>query len=161
MVVGIAINRTVVPALRKIVDKAVKDLFDAEKAANNPDPIYVQNTTHIDFAKDAKQKTPKYKREFTAIDHDSCDATALLSLILDANYTKCSQDFSNISTVAKDFKDDVRNEWAHCDFSHWDQANYDQAFKTMEDLVPGEKSQLQQWQHNGRLLISTRFISNI
>ena len=141
------------------MDKAVKDLFDDEKAANNPDPVYTQNSTHIDFAKDAKQKTQSFKRAFTAIDHDSCDATALLSLILEAEYTKRSQDFSNISTVARDFKNNVRNEWAHCDFSHWNQANYDQAFVTMKDLVPGVKGQLQNWEHNGRLQISTKHIS--
>ena len=132
------------------MDKAVKDLFDAEKkGANNPDPVYAQNSNHIDFAKHSKQKTPKYKRDFTAIDDDSCDGTALLSLILEAEYTKHSQVFINISTVATEFKNSVRNEWAHCDFSHWNQANYDKAFKTMKDLVPSEKDELQNWELNG------------
>ena len=61
----------------------------------------------------------------------------------------------------------VRNEWAHSDFTKWDDVKYSDSFKLMTDLVKNlclsstEESQtlleIEKWEINGKELIFIGF----
>jgi hypothetical protein len=59
------------------------------------------------------------------------DTSAVLSVMCEAQpFIACGAD-----VLAKKVRSDVRNEWAHCDFLHWTEANFQTAMKDMESLV--------------------------
>ena len=71
--------------------------------------------------------------------------------------------FSNATQIsAKTVKDDVRNEWAHCDFAEWDPVKFQSCFKEMQQLVQSLGlpvadetkilSELNDWENKGNLI---------
>lgn len=65
--------------------------------------------------------------------------------------------------------DDVRNEWAHCNFTEWDAVKFQSSFKEMQQLVQslgpppaGETkllSELNDWENKGSLILSLNTFS--
>ena len=82
-------------------------------------------TSHVDFARLFVQN---YMAKFAAFD-DHCDASAVLQLLLRIPA------FSPAVKTAADKVRMTRNDWAHCDFSKWDQPNFSKGFSDMEQLV--------------------------
>ncbi|CAB4002904.1 Hypothetical predicted protein [Paramuricea clavata] len=81
------------------------------------------------------------------------DTSAALSIVAEA------QPFHGASGIAKKIRSDVRNEWAHCNFSHWTDVNYQAAltdigtFINNINLTPAEKKRtlddLDGWKQKG------------
>ena len=82
-------------------------------------------TSHVDFA---KLYVENYMAKFTAFD-DHCDASAVLSLLSGVPVFSAA-----VQTAARDVRM-ARNDWAHCVFSKWDEAKFQQSFIEMEHLV--------------------------
>jgi len=81
--------------------------------------------THIDFA---RLYVENYMAKFNAFD-EHCEASAVLSLLGGVPV------FSSAVQAAAANVKMARNAWAHCVFSKWDQATFQQSFSEMEYLV--------------------------
>ncbi|CAG2215385.1 unnamed protein product [Mytilus edulis] len=73
---------------------------------------------------------------YTGFD-DTCDSSALLGLIINID-----QFDSLVKSVAEDVRRDIRNDWAHCDFSEWDAVKYLHSFQLMKKLIKDLKLSL-------------------
>ena len=83
-------------------------------------------TSHVDFAKLYLQP---FMAKFSAFD-GKCDGSAVLSLLVEVPV------FSNATqSSAKTVREDVRNEWAHCNFTDWDAVKFQGCFQEMRELV--------------------------
>ncbi len=102
-----SINNNAVHKSTKLYDYAVKDPLSLAKLFMKP-----------------------FMASFTGFDH-TMDTSAVLSVMCEA------QPFiaSGAAVLAKKVRSDIRNEWAHCDFSHWSEPNYQSALNDIESLV--------------------------
>ena len=82
-------------------------------------------TSHVDFA---RLYVESYMAKFAAFD-EHCDASAVLSLLGRVPA------FSAATQAAAGDVRMARNYWAHCDFSTWTQAKFQQSILEMEQLV--------------------------
>jgi hypothetical protein len=127
-----SINNNVVHKYAKLYDYAVKDPLSLAKLFMKP-----------------------FMASFIGFDH-TMDTSAVLSVICEA------QPFitSRAAVLAKKARSDIRNEWAHCDFSHWTEPNYQSALNDIESLVKSvglttadEKivlDEIDNWRNNGK-----------
>ena len=164
LVVGIALNKILIPQIRPFVEQEVNKEFNNLKTSHN---IHAQTTsgrlqrwpprkflkyeningndahpklpggrydyslfdcrvlTHIDFA---RLYVENFMAKFNAFD-EHCDASAVLSLLGGVPVFSAA-----VQAAAADVRM-ARNDWAHCVFSKWDQAKFQQSFIEMEDLV--------------------------
>ena len=162
LVVGIALNKILVPQIRPFVEQEVEKEYNILKTSNN---IHTQSSSgrlekwrkllkyeninnndrlpklsgkrpnypkfdckvssHIDFA---KLYVENFMAKFNAFD-DHCDASAVLTLLGSVPV------FSSVVQTSAGVVRGVRNDWAHCMFSKWDDAKFQQAFADMADLV--------------------------
>ena len=161
VVVGICLTKVLTPALRDALANEMPiwhqnlilppheiDKQTFRKHMNNPphsafklnyESINNNFSTHkssyrkYDYAvKDpvslAKLLMKPFMASFTAFDQ-TMDTSAALSVVAEA------QPFHAASGIAKKIRSDVRNEWAHCNFSHWTDVNYQAALKDVETLI--------------------------
>ena len=84
-----------------------------------------QVTSYIDFA---KLYVEKHMAKFNAFNED-CDASAVLTLL-----NKVPVFPFDVQIAAGEVKK-ARNSWAHCAFSKWNPAGFEQSFADMEQLV--------------------------
>ena len=92
---------------------------------------------------------------------DSSAALAVLSAALP---------FASVKLIAEDVRLNVRNEWAHCDFTIWMQGHYDVCFDLMEALVanlgfPSADEtrildELRLWRTQGTMKRTTKFVNS-
>ena len=82
-------------------------------------------TSHVDFA---RLYVENYMAKFTAFD-EHCDASAVLLFLGRVPA------FNMAVQTAADVDRTVRNDWAHCVFSKWDQPKFLKSFSEMEQLV--------------------------
>lgn len=71
--------------------------------------------------------------------------------------------FIGAATHAKTVRSDIRNEWAHCNFTNWTEAKFIAAFQSMESLLKNvnlppedEKKlcdELNSWKDKGRNIL--------
>ena len=150
MIIGICLNKVLTPALRYILNNAIPKWYQTlvkppieidkqtyGKFANNLSPSTIKlnydsinnNTVHkspklYDYAvKDPLSLAKLFLKPFmascTGFDH-TMDTSAVLSVVCEAQpFIACGAD-----VLAKKVRSDIRNEWAHCDFSHWTEPNY-------------------------------------
>ena len=161
VIVGICLNKVLTPTLRKILGIEInkwhqtlvkppieihKQTFGKHEKTLLPSTIKLNydsinnNAVHkstklYDYAvKDplslAKLFMKPFMASFTGFDH-TMDTSAVLSVMCEA------QPFiaSGAAVLAKKVRSDIRNEWAHCDFSHWSEPNYQSALNDIESLV--------------------------
>ena len=196
LVAGIALNKILVPQIRPFVEREVEKEYNNLKTSHNIDTqsssgrlkswnkfLRYENinnnnlhpklagkcdysifdckvTSHIDFA---KLYVENFMAKFNAFD-DHCDASAILTLL--GNVPVFS---SSVKIAAADVRVAVRNDWAHCVFSKWELAKFQQVFAEMKHLVktlglPAANEanllkELKDWETNGKgtaLLICTR-----
>ena len=102
-----SINNNVVHKSPKLYDYAVRDPLSLAKLFVKP-----------------------FMASFSGFDH-TMDTSAVLSVMCEA------QPFfaTGAAALAKKIRSDIRNEWAHCDFSHWTEPNFQAAMQDMEALV--------------------------
>ena len=67
---------------------------------------------------------------FTGFDR-TMDTSAVLTLMSEADPFVTS----GAAVHAKKVRSDVRNQWAHCNFSNWTKPNFNAAFQDMKLLV--------------------------
>ena len=159
--IGICLNKVLTPVLRKVLGNEIPKWYQtlakppAEidkqtygKFVKNLLPSTIKlnydsinnNTVHkssklYDYAvKDplslAKLFMKPFMATFTGFDH-TMDTSAVLSVMCEAQpFIACGAD-----VLAKKVRSDIRNEWAHCDFSHWTQPKYQSALNDIQSLV--------------------------
>ena len=164
LVAGVALNKILVPQIRPFVEQEVDKEYNNLKTSHNihaqstsgrlqrwPPRKFLKYEningnnvhpklpggrcnyslfdcrvlTHIAFA---KLYVESYMAKFNAFD-DHCDASALLSLLGGVPVFPVA-----VQAAAGDVRM-ARNDWAHCVFSKWDEAKFQQSFAEMEDLV--------------------------
>ena len=76
----------------------------------------------------AKLFVQPFMSMFTGFDQ-TMDMSAVLSVMCEAT------PFSGAAVDAKTLRSDVRNKWAHCNFSEWTEPDFNDAFQKMESLV--------------------------
>ena len=118
-----------------------------------------RDTHHFDYCvKDevslAKLFMKPFMAHFDAFD-SSFDASAALAVLC------CAPPFSSAAPSAELVRSEVRNEWAHCDFTSWTEVKYNTCFHRMETLVedlgfaPAGKTELlaelQLWGKHGKM----------
>ena len=164
LVAGIALNKILIPQIRPLVQQGINTEYNNLKTSHNihgqstsgrlrkgPAGKLLKykningNDVHrrlsdgrlnyslfdcrvasdVDFA---RLYVENYMAKFTAFD-DHCDASAVLSLL---GWVPV---FSHaVQSAAGDVRK-ARNDWAHCVFSKWDPAKFQQSFIEMDQLV--------------------------
>ena len=186
VIIGICLNKILTPELRKVLGNEIPKWYQTllrapteidkqtfGKHVRNLPPSTIKlnydsinnNAVHkyaklYDYAvKDplslAKLFMKPFMASFTGFDH-TMDTSAVLSVICEA------QPFitSRAAVLAKKARSDIRNEWAHCDFSHWTEPNYQSALNDIESLVKSVGSttadekivldEIDNWRNNGK-----------
>ena len=165
VVVGICLNTVLAPVLRDNV-KTKLDKWHYQ-LCQPPDEIHKQVPTHYkknlstskhllqykninnnsscksskiyDYAvKDslslAKLFLQQHMAHFTGFD-ETMDMSALLTIVGEAAPFVSS----GVAVEAKKVRSDIRNSWAHCNFSEWTVDKFDASFQAMESLVKKSK----------------------
>ncbi|XP_028405266.1 uncharacterized protein LOC114527776 [Dendronephthya gigantea] len=188
MVTGICLHKILTPALRNVLRNEMPKWYQSlikpptEISKQTPrmfvkklppstiqlnydsinNNIIHKSTKSYDYAvKDPLSLSKLFMKPFMAcfagFDH-TMDTSAVLSVMCEA------QPFitTGAAALAKKVKSDIRNEWAHCNFSHWSQLNFQTAIQDMELLVkkagltPVEEQlvldDLNVWMKNGKEL---------
>ncbi|CAC5391178.1 unnamed protein product [Mytilus coruscus] len=83
-------------------------------------------TSHVDLSKLFLQPSMAH---YSAID-ESCDLSALLGMVINISSFQ-----PVVQSDAEKIRSDIRNPWAHCDFTEWTIAKYADSFQLMEQLV--------------------------
>ncbi|XP_078381783.1 uncharacterized protein LOC144664463 isoform X6 [Oculina patagonica] len=164
LVAGIALNKILIPQIRPFVEQGINTEYSRLKTSHNihiqstsgrlqrwparkvlkyeningndvhpklPDGKFnyslfdCQVTSHADFARLYVQN---FMAHFTVFD-DHCDASAVLTLLGGVPVFSAA-----VQTAAGNVRMG-RNDWAHCNFSNWDQAKFQQTFCEMQHLV--------------------------
>ena len=186
MVVGIALLNKMVPQIRTFVEQSLLTEYHNLKTSHNihmqtapgflrkhPKTLKYENInnnnnhklpsgkldvskfdykvlSHVDLSKLYLQP---FMVKFSAFD-DKCDGSAVLSLLGEVPVFSAT-----IQASAKAVKDSVRNEWAHCNLTLWDEAKFKSCFQEMKQLVKSLSlptadedrifSELQDWETKG------------
>ncbi|CAH1253413.1 FBXO11 [Branchiostoma lanceolatum] len=186
LVVGCCLHRIITPPLRKYVkstmQKSYRKMKSSDQIQTQTFPNYIKyykghrlnyrninnNNRHkaaedkydyrvsnnVDFAKLFLQP---FMAHMTGFD-DSCDMSALLGLLCQVG------DFSqDVKEAAFQVQREVRNKWAHCDFSNWTRPHFLRSFQLMDMLVKSLKlpssaeqkcmQELMDWEQRGVQLI--------
>ena len=162
VIVGICLTKVLTPALRDVLAKEMPKWYqsllfppsEVDKqtfkkhmknfsphskfslnydSINNNFALHKSSHSKYDYAvKDAlslaKLFMKPFMASFTGFDQ-TMDTSAVLSVIAEA------WPFHGVSGIAKTIRSDIRNEWAHCNFSHWTDVNYQTALKEIENLI--------------------------
>ena len=189
LIIGICVNKVLAPALRKVLGNEIPKWYQtlvkppveidkqtSGKFVKNLPPSAIKlnydsinNNTVLkspklyDYAvKDplslAKLFMKPFMAHFTGFDL-TMDVSALLSVMCEAQpFLACGAD-----VLAKKVRSDVRNEWAHCDFSHWTEPVFQTALNDIESLVKAlgltnaEEQiffeDINNWRKNGKLAL--------
>ncbi|CAG2203968.1 unnamed protein product [Mytilus edulis] len=183
LVVGICLHNVVAPVLRQYVSKSMNQVFNTLKQSHNIDtqcyPNHLEcypgavnlnyeainNNRIVRSGRNRNYQNYDYKiqnpvefsklylntnmAQYTGFD-DTCDSSALLNIIM------CS-DTSVLGRLADQLRNDIRNPWAHCNFTEWDAIKYLESMQLMQQLIrhlhiPSEVkvlAELSHWEVNG------------
>ena len=159
VVIGVCLTKVLTPALRDVLASEIpkwhqilcqppteidKQVYGRHKIQLNPSTLDLNykniNNNHtlrslraFDYAvKDplslAKLFVLPFMSKFTGFDQ-TMDISAVLSVICEA------APFVGAAAHAKTVRSDIRNEWAHCNFANWTDAQFIAAFHSMEALL--------------------------
>ena len=189
LVTGICLNKLLTPVLRTVLKKEISDWYHNilchpphqinkqthTRHAKNLPPSKVQlNYGNVNKNYDNhKSKTSAYNYDikspeslaklfvkpfmakFTGFD-STMDLSAALTVMCEADPFHTSGAAAQAQTV----RSVVRNEWAHCIFSHWDDVNYLSHLQEIESLVRKLKlsssdesdflAELKNWEDKGK-----------
>ncbi|CAG2222178.1 unnamed protein product [Mytilus edulis] len=187
LVVGICIHSVISPTLRPYVASVMKSLYSSmqqtihnqvypkhlrkypptnkdlnyEAVNNNRSIPYIPGKRQIaNYNYDVQNEVDFSKlflltnmANYKGFDH-TCDSTALLGLLINVDKFP-----SNVKKNAEKIRSDIRNPWAHCDFTEWDSIKYLSSFQMMNQLIKNLKlpttdeirviGELQIWESNG------------
>ena len=149
---GFGLNHVLVPAIRPVLRKEILEEYNHLVSTcginfqtthkfpypkypismnykningNDKKPFDYQVTSHVDFGKLFLQD---FMAKFSAFD-ETCDASAVLSLL-----EKVPIFSPDLQKAAKAVRDE-RNVWAHCNFTEWNNSDFEKRFDAMEKLV--------------------------
>ncbi|CAC5372847.1 unnamed protein product [Mytilus coruscus] len=133
------------------------------EAINSNKTMHGRNGARYDY----KVKSPvdlsrlfiqTHMAHFTAFD-DSCDSSALLGLIVNIDRFPAV-----VQSNAIKIRSDIRNPWAHCDFTEWTTTKYADSFQLMGQLITNLRlsnreenrilGELNRWATNGQNFLS-------
>lgn len=156
--VGICLNVVLLPALRNILDTELQKWYKVLCSVNNIDKqVYCKHTVSLppsafelrykninnnnkirktsaydykvgSYLSLAKLFVEPFMTKFTGFD-ETMDLSAVLTVMCEAS------PFASSAVDAKRVKSDIRNEWAHCNFSKWTPSTFSDAFQGMKNLV--------------------------
>ncbi|CAG2226744.1 unnamed protein product [Mytilus edulis] len=133
------------------------------EAINNNKTLYGRNRARYDYrVKSAVDLSRLFLQthmaHFTAFD-DSCDSSALLGIIVNIDRFP-----PGVQADARKIRSDIRNPWAHCDFTEWTAIKYTDSFQLMGQLISNLKlsnreenrilGELNRWAMNGQHFLS-------
>ncbi|XP_063405860.1 uncharacterized protein LOC134689824 [Mytilus trossulus] len=186
LVIGICLHSILSPALRKYVEPVVTNFYNSlrlshqidkqnfighlkiygavdikylnYKAINNNKKTFGNRTPHYDYKVQNAVDLAKLFLEINMAHYkrfdESCDASALLGLIV--NIDKFP---GNIQSATEYVRSEIRNRWAHCNFTEWNSGMYNKSLQKIEDFInllplnATEKNQtigeLNKWKTNG------------
>ncbi|XP_071142400.1 serine/threonine-protein phosphatase 6 regulatory ankyrin repeat subunit B-like isoform X2 [Mytilus edulis] len=186
LVVGICLHSVLSPALRKYVEPVVTSFYNSlklshqiekqsfighlkiygavdikylnYKAINNNKNTFGNRTLNYDYKIQNAVDLSKLFLEINMVHYkgfdESCDASALLGIII--NIDKFP---ANVQSAAEYVRSNIRNRWAHCNFTEWNSGMYYKSLQEVEDFInllhlnATEKSQtigeLNKWKTNG------------
>ncbi|VDH90631.1 Hypothetical predicted protein [Mytilus galloprovincialis] len=190
LVIGICLHTILSPALRKWVESILtifqndlinnynidtqmysnqlrsdpqNGVFLNYETVNNNKTKYGKNYPKYDYTiKNAVELSKLYLQtnmaHYTGFD-DTCDISHLLCLILEiARFDPV------IKADADNVRKNVRNPWAHCDFTEWDASKYSSSFQLLKKLVHDLKlnlneetliiEEMEKWEINGECFLS-------
>ncbi|XP_052074138.1 uncharacterized protein LOC127712020 [Mytilus californianus] len=190
LIVGVCLHSVISPALRKYVipiltplyeELTLKQKIDTQTystrlkqyqptktflnydAVNNNKALYGYQSAQYDYTIKSVVDLSKlflqtHMAQYTGFD-ETCDFSALFGLIINIDKFPAV-----VKSNAKDVRDKVRNQWAHCDFTNWDAVKYSDSFQLMTNLVKNlclssnEENQtlleLKKWEIIGNKLIT-------
>ena len=157
VVIGVCLTKVLTSALRNVLANEIpkwhqvlcqppteidKQVYRRHKIQLNPSTLDLNykniNNNHgsprsYDYAvKDplslAKLFVQPFMSKFTGFDQ-TMDVSAVLSVICEA------APFIGAAAHARTVRSDIRNEWAHCNFTNWTEAKFIAAFHSMESLL--------------------------
>lgn len=161
LVVGICLSKVLTPAIRKVVEQELHQLY--QNLIQPPTNIQSQTSSsyhkclppstlrlnyvninnnitqashrNYDYSvKDEVSLAKLFVKTFMAgftTFDESLDSSAALSILCGAPNFV----FLGIDIIAMDVRNDVRNEWGHCKFATWSEAYYLHCFQLMENLI--------------------------
>ncbi|XP_028414384.1 uncharacterized protein LOC114537535 [Dendronephthya gigantea] len=160
VVVGICLNVVLLPALRDILDTELqkwynvlcsrinidKQVYSSHKKNLPPSKIELkyENINYNNMIPKTRRNTYDYKvksnlclaklfvqpfmAKFTGFD-ETMDLSVVLTVLCEAS------PFASSAADAKNVRSDIRNEWAHSNFSKWTPPMFNDAFQGMKNLV--------------------------
>ena len=164
MVIGICLNKLLTPVLRTVLKNEISDWYH-NILCNTPYQINKQtHTRHAKNLPSSKVKLnygnvnknyDNHKSNTSAYDYDIKSPESLAKLFVQPFMAKftgfdSTMDLSAVLTLmcetdpfhtsgaaaqAQTVRSVVRNEWAHCNFSHWDDVKYHSSLQEIESLV--------------------------
>ena len=194
-VVGVCLNKVLTPPLRNVLESELqkwyhvlcqppddidKQVFPKHKKAFPPSKLQLKyeniNNNKIHKSSRAYDYTVKdhlslaklfvqpFMAMFTGFDQ-TMDMSAVLTVMCEADPFVSS----GAAVDAKTIRSDVRNKWAHCNFSEWTQPEFNDAFQKMEFLVKKMKlsaadektlcDDLDSWKNKGAYNVVLSFYS--
>ncbi|CAG2198852.1 unnamed protein product [Mytilus edulis] len=195
LVIGICLHTILSPTLRKYVDSFVTNLYNSLKlsdqidiqtqtkhlrtygatnfylnyeAINNNKAAHGHSSVLYDYkvqnAVDlSKLFLQTHMSHYTAFD-EACYSSALLGMI-----SKIDKFPIMVKAAANDVRSNIRNEWAHCNFTVWDDVNYVQSLQLIKNFIyllnlnaADEKKimeELDKWRKNGTSFLQGYTIS--
>ncbi|XP_053406876.1 uncharacterized protein LOC128559415 [Mercenaria mercenaria] len=189
LIVGICLHSIISPALRQYIPPIVSKLYSALKRTDQVDKQTfakylirykptnkelnyeaINNNSAIPKVK-GKKDVQKYNYNvtsdvdltklfmITSMTHytgfdDTCDSSALLGIIINIDKFPALP-----KQTAEKVRADIRNPWAHCNFSEWDVIKYQNSFQLMHQFIRNLQlpvqdetailAKLTHWQTNG------------
>ncbi|XP_048575960.1 uncharacterized protein LOC116603637 [Nematostella vectensis] len=159
MVVGICLNKVLLPALHKYIAPKIQNHYALHKTSYNihsqAHPGFLKKDNNVGFQFNYEsinnnrsrlsKKAYDYKvvsaidfaklylrpemAKFTGFD-STCDASASLGILA------TSSAFSTpVQNSARDVRSTVRNEWGHCNFDDWEQIQFNVCIQKIDTLI--------------------------
>ena len=163
VVIGICLNKLLTPVLRTVLGQQIPVWYNNLCLLANPinKQTYKRyaaklppSTVKLKYS-NINKNHDNHKSAYSAYDYDVKDPESLAKLFVQpfmAKFTDFYQTMdlsaaltliaeadpfhsSGAAAQASVVRSNVRNEWAHCDFSHWSEVNYCMCIQRIESLV--------------------------
>ena len=163
VVIGICLNKLLTPVLRTVLGQQIPIWYNNLCLLPNPinKQTYKKHATKLPVSTvklnygNINKNYDNHKSTYSAYDYDVKDPESLAKLFAQpfmAEFTGFDQTMdlsaaltliaetdpfhaSGAAAQANIVRSNVRNEWAHCDFSHWKEVNYSACIQHIELLV--------------------------
>ena len=199
VVTGICLNKLLTPVLRTVLGQQIPFWYNNLCLLTNPinKQTYKKHATKLPPSTvklnygNINKNYDNHKSTYSAYDYDVKDPESLAKLFVQpfmAKFTGFDQTLdlsaaltliseadpfhlSGAAAQANIVRSNVRNEWAHCDFSHWSEMNYHTCIQHIESLVKTLNlssaaendfvNELNNWKEKGKCLINVIKVSKI